>query len=138
MINKQYLAGFIDGEGYLSVLTHKDSRTSRGYTLHPIINISGSEKDVLDEINRLVKGRIRTKQKQKGCKKVYDIQIQDLEGIKNCLKVISPYLLIKKEQATLLIEFVNLRIKNKNKGYSNRELEISKIFKTINKRGESC
>lgn len=137
MISKQYLAGFIDGEGYISVVKHKDSRTVRGFTLHPIINISGSDKEVLNQLNNVVNGKIRTKQKQYGCKPVYDIQLQDLEGIKALLKLILPYLLIKSKQATLMKEFVELRLKNRNKGYIDRELEIAEIFKTINKRGES-
>tara|TARA_R100001530_G_scaffold62534_2_gene45014 strand:+ start:1324 stop:1500 length:177 start_codon:yes stop_codon:yes gene_type:complete len=53
-----------------------------------------------------------------------------------CLKQILPYLIVKKQQATLLKEYVKLRLKNKNKGYSDRELEISQIFKNINKRGD--
>jgi hypothetical protein len=59
-----------------------------------------------------------------------------LEGIRLCLKQILPYLIVKKQQATLLKEYVKLRLKNKNKGYSDRELEISQIFKNINKRGD--
>jgi hypothetical protein len=137
MISKQYLAGFIDGEGYISVVKHKDSRTARGFTLHPIINISGSDKEVLNQLNNVVNGKIRTKQKQYGCKQVYDIQLQDLEGIKALLKSIIPYLLIKSKQATLMKEFVELRLRNRNKGYTDRELEIAEIFRTINKRGES-
>lgn len=137
MISKQYLAGFIDGEGYISVVTHKDSRTSRGFTIHPIISISGSDKEVLDELNRFVNGNIRTKQKQYGCKPVYDIQLQNLNGIKRLLKQVMPYLLIKSKQASLMKEFVELRLKNRNKGYTERELEIADVFKTINKRGES-
>ena len=136
MLSKQYLAGFIDGEGYLSVVTHSDTRTKRGFTLQPVITIGSVDKIILDEISKVTFGKFQSRKKTKGNKQLYVLQIQDLEGISLCLKQIFPYLIIKKQQATLLCEYVKLRLKNKNKGYSDRELEIAKIFKTINKRGD--
>jgi len=136
MLSKQYLAGFIDGEGYLSVVTHSDTRTKRGFTLQPVITIGSVDKIILDEISKVTSGKFQSRKKIKGNKQLYILQIQDLEGIKLCFKQILPYLIIKKEQATLLNEYVKLRLKNKNKGYSDRELQIAKIFKTINKRGD--
>lgn len=136
MLSKQYLAGFIDGEGYLSVVTHSDTRTKRGFTLQPVIAIGSVDKIILDEISKITSGKFQSRKKIKGNKQLYFLQVQDLEGIKLCLKQILPYLVIKKQQTTLLNEYVKLRLKNKNKGYSDRELEIAKIFKTINKRGD--
>jgi len=136
MLSKQYLAGFIDGEGYLSVVTHSDTRTKRGFTLQPVIAIGSVDKIILDEISKVTSGKFQSRKKIKGNKQLYVLQIRDLEGIKLCLKQILPYLIIKKQQATLLNEYVKLRLKNKNKGYSERELQIAQIFKTINKRGD--
>jgi len=137
MISKQYLAGFIDGEGYLSVVTHSDTRTKRGFTLQPVIAIGSVDKIILDEISKVTTGKFQSRKKQKNNKQLYALYIQDLEGIRLCLKQILPYLIVKKQQATLLNEYVTLRLKNKNKGYSYRELEIATLFKTINKRGDS-
>ena len=137
MISKQYLAGFIDGEGYLSVVTHSDTRTKRGFILQPVIAIGSVDKIILDEISKVTTGKFQSRKKQKNNKQLYALYIQDLEGIQSCLKQILPYLVIKKEQAILLNEYVKLRLKNRNKGYSDRELEIAKLFKTINKRGDS-
>ena len=137
MISKQYLAGFIDGEGYLSVVTHSDTRTKREFTLQPVIAIGSVDKIILDEISKITTGKFQSRKKQKNNKQLYALYIQDLDGIQYCLKKILPYLVIKKEQAILLNEYVKLRLKNRNKGYSDRELEIAKLFKTINKRGDS-
>ena len=137
MISKQYLAGFIDGEGYLSVVTHSDTRTKRGFTLQPVIAIGSVDKIILDEISKVTTGKFQSRKKIKNNKQLYALYIQDLEGIRLCLNQILPYLIIKNQQATLLKEYIKLRLKNKNKGYSNRELEIAKLFKTINKRGDS-
>jgi len=137
MLSKQYLAGFIDGEGYLSVVTHSDTRTKREFTLQPVIAIGSVDKIILDEISKITTGKFQSRKKQKNNKQLYALYIQDLDGIQYCLKKILPYLVIKKEQAILLNEYVKLRLKNRNKGYSDRELEIAKLFKTINKRGDS-
>jgi len=137
MISKQYLAGFTDGEGYISVNTHKDIRTKRGFTLHPRIVLASTNKILLNQIQEITKGKITLNTKTHGCKNVYVLIIQDLESILSYIKHIKKYLIIKSEQAKLIHEYCILRLKNKNKGYSDRELEIAKIFKKINKRGES-
>ena len=136
MINKHYLAGFIDGEGCIGIYKHKDNRTEKGYTLHSVVIISNTNKSLLEEINRITNGELRKRQKLRGNKQIYVIHLQDIQGILNLMKLINPYLLIKKEQSKLMIEFCKSRIKNKNRKYTDREYEIAEIFTIINKRGE--
>jgi len=38
MITKNYLAGFVDGEGSISCYKRKDIRTKKGYTINSVLN----------------------------------------------------------------------------------------------------
>jgi len=136
MITKNYLAGFIDGEGSIAIYKHKDVRTQKGYTLHPHFEIANTNEEVLKAIKEVIGGKLKIKPKQKGCKKVYYVEFQDYEQIKKALTIVLPFLIIKQKQAKLMIEFCNSRIKSQGKRYSERDFEIANIFSTINKRGE--
>ena len=105
MISKQYLAGLIDGEAYIGMTTHRDSRTERGFTLQSSIMIGSTNEYLLKEIKKITSGRIYIRNKTRKNKKLYVLQIHNLENIIRLLKDISKYLIIKKEQSTLLIEY---------------------------------
>ncbi len=137
MITKEYLAGFIDGEGSIALYKHKDKRVQKGYTLHPRFEINNTNEAILKAIQKEIGGKIRIKSNQKNCKIVKVIDFQDYNQIRNILEILLPILVIKKEQAKLMIEFCNSRIKSNGKRYSKRDYEIAEIFSTINKRGES-
>ena len=136
MITKEYLGGFFDGEGYISLIRHKDTRVKKGYTLHPFMRITNTNKEILEEINKLAKGKIKSKPKQLGCKQCYMVEIQDLKSMFEFLCKIHPFLVIKKKQAELMIEFCRGRIDNKNKRYSEEDYKLSFKFTELNKRGE--
>ena len=136
MVTREYLAGFVDGEGSIAIYKHKDSRVKKGYTLHSMFDIVNTDIKALKLINKLVQGRIKPKPKQKGCKQVYLIQLQDYKQIKYILEIISPYLIVKTKQAELMIEFCKSRLNNKNKRYSDRDYEIAELFTKLNKRGD--
>ena len=136
MISKQYLAGFIDGEGYISLITHKDIRTKRGYTLDVRFQIDNTNKLILERIQELIGGTIGLKSKSTDkWKEVYRLELKDLNRIEKVVKQILPYIFIKKEQCKLIIDYCRARKNNINKGYSNKELEIVQLFKKLNKRG---
>ncbi len=137
MIDKRYIAGFIDGEGYISVVKHKDTRLKRGYTLFPIFRITNSNKEALEKINEFVKGDIRSNGRDRNSnhKQVYRIEVIKLERIKEILKEIKPYLIIKKQQAELMINFCNRRLKADVKNYTEDDFKFPELFSKLNKRG---
>lgn len=137
MIDKKYIAGFIDGEGYISVVRHKDIRLNKGYTLFPIFRITNSNKEALEKINEFIKGDIRSngKDKNPNHKQVYRIEVIKLERIKDILKKIEPYLIIKKQQAELMLDFCNKRLKINVKNYSEDDFKFPELFSKLNKKG---
>jgi murein DD-endopeptidase MepM/ murein hydrolase activator NlpD len=136
-IDKRYIAGFIDGEGYISVVRHKDVRVKKGHTLYPIFRITNSNKEALEKINEFIKGDIRTNGNDKNYnhKQVYRIEVIDQKKIRDILNKIIPYLIIRKKQAELLLNFCNKRIKAKSKNYTDDDFKLVPLFSKLNKRG---
>ena len=137
MIDKKYIAGFIDGEGYISLVKHKDTRVKKGYTLFPIFRITNSDKEALEKINQFIKGNLKSNgiDKNSNHKQVYRIEVIRLERIRDILKQIKPYLIIKSRQADLMIDFCNSRLKSKVKNYSDNDFQTAVSFSELNKKG---
>ena len=137
MIDKKYIAGFIDGEGYISIVKHKDIRLKRGYTLFPIFRITNSDKVALLEINEFMKGKIKSNgiSKNKEHKQVYRIEVIELKRIRDILRDILPYLIIKKQQAQLMFDFCNKRLDYENRNYTDDDFKFPELFSKLNKKG---
>ncbi len=54
-ISKEYLAGFFDGEGSLTIRFRKDNRYKNGVQILPRINITQANKEILEKIKRTTK-----------------------------------------------------------------------------------
>ena len=111
---KAYIAGIIDGEGTIGI--HKDSR--RSWVLYqPRVSIANSNRELLEWI------------KTKACVNCHIHRIElDINNydVKPLLIAVIPYLHIKKKQATLMLEFIDLRIARSQwvDRHTQRELEI--------------
>ncbi|MEK6884884.1 MAG: LAGLIDADG family homing endonuclease [Nanoarchaeota archaeon] len=135
MITKEYLAGFVDGEGSISCYKRKDIRTKKGFTINTIFSITNTNKEIMQEIKQIIKGKLFFKNNGKNAKVCYSFQIQDIKTIKEFLGIIKDKLILKKQQAELMIEYCKSRQNNKGKEYSQREIEIAETITKLNKRG---
>lgn len=128
---KAWLAGFIDGEGSLSIGNLKSKKT---VALSPRLSIPNTDKAniakvcaILDKI--LVSGHLEKKEtRNEKWKTCYIIYVTYREKLKILLETIIPYLAGKKKRAELILKFIDSRLEH-NKG---RRQEI--IFGTVNGR----
>ena len=118
-ISKQYLAGFIDGEGNINLGKMPDKRLKKGWTVRYQVRVTGQCKEIIERIQQEYGGCIQIKKNQKEC---YQLEINKKEGIYNLLKDILPYLIIKKSQAKRLYLFVKNRL-NTHKKLTDKELD---------------
>jgi len=131
---KAYLAGLIDGEGSI----HFGLNTSE--TVIPRISISSSNTEVLEWCrNKIGKGYISTLSAHsfegKFHKETHQFIIQAKPTVLPFLEAILPYLIIKKKQAELVVEWCKSRLSRENydrSTYTKREIEIIKEVKTLN------
>lgn len=137
-VDKAYLAGFLDGEGSISICRSKPNnhwryRTYR-YTLE--VTVTNTNKKIIELLANLFEGswmRIRH-HNNPVWKDAYCIRWASVKA-KNLLEMLLPYLIIKKKQAELAVEFQNRKTQKRGfipvkagKGLSHRlsDKEIQK------------
>ena len=134
----QYLAGFFDGEGSVSI-GHSQHK-SGSQTFQVRVQIGNTNLKVLKEFRRRFGGGIVTLKKYKAHHtQAYMWYIASTKAI-GFLKKILPHLVIKKSQAEFAVLFqTKLRTRNRRMKLSNKEilirLEAVEQMKKINGRG---
>lgn len=127
-----WLAGIIDGEGYLGMIWHKREYGSH-FQIQPQIIIGLTDKKAIEIIDKIFPATLYEREEKGNQKKSWVYQLRKREKILELLRIIKPYLRIKIQQADLLIEFCKNR--KHHKGYSEREKEIYNQLRILNKRG---
>ena len=127
MLNKQYLAGLFDGEGWISLRPQSTKRYLSSITIqvgicntHPIV------KKLYDNFGGFLTSRKENLQH----KKCYRWSLGKKKDIKNFLELIYPYLIIKKEQAKIMLKFIGLKTVS---GRRRNPYLIKRALKYINK-----
>ena len=147
-----WLAGFIDGEGYIGIERQRKKETAKqaaSLLYHPYLIIANSNYDVLE----IIKGyagygyiyevkRKKSKSRHENEKPGFQYKLTKMNNLKILLKALRPYLRLKQRQCDLLLDFINLRQKAKRiygpfRGatFYTIEEEIYQKLRTLNKRG---
>ena len=116
-ITKQYIAGLIDGEGYLGILPSR-AKGLKNTSYEPVIKIGMTGNEVLPIFNSLINtygGHIDTRgKKTKGNRIAYTYILKSKVKVLNLLKDIQPYLIVKLQQSEILISFCKLPYNHPN------------------------
>jgi len=138
-LNKKWLAAAIDFEGTIGIIKHK------GRILRPYLEMSNTNLDIVKYFGNLINTKMylhKVKRPQGNRNPVYRIHIKKLGYIYEILKLIKKYLIIKKRNADLVIEFIKIHdseLRNydywKKIIHSPRQIEIYDELKILNKRG---
>jgi hypothetical protein len=108
-ISRRYLAGLIDGEGYISI--RPDNKNGRSH-FKPVIKMAFAEKSayLLFEIKERLGGHIhkRVSKKEKH-NDSYCWEVQTFSAVKKVLDYVYPYLILKKEQARLALVLIETK-----------------------------
>lgn len=142
-ISKAWLAGFIDGEGYIGLV--KQIKPTGGLRYHPQFVITSTDKKILDEILLLIPiAKWAFLRRTEGHKLGFQLKIVKYEHLREFLELIKPYLRLKYRQAELIIRFCKLRNEIKiitgrgSKGKTSFGIMDEQIFNelsNLNKRG---
>lgn len=134
-----YLAGLIDGEGYLGILPTR-SKDSKNKSFEPVIKIGMTGQLSYDYFKTLQKyygGTVETrKTPTKGGRIAFTYVLKSKSKVLKLIKDIYPYLVVKREQGALLKEFCSLPMTHpKHKSYNHdkylRKIEIYKKLKQL-------
>jgi hypothetical protein len=134
---KGYIAGIIDGEGTISLEKRKFSNVK----IHPVISISNCSLELLNHIQKIIKcGTVRlAKKANQKARPEYKLSINRINQIEGLLSIITPYLILKRKQAEIVLEFIcHLQMKRqRNYKLSKYEMTLFKEIRMLNQRGKS-
>ena len=99
---KAYIAGIIDGEG--SILLAKKER---GFV--PVVIVTNTSEILIDFLEKKIGGRIRTKAQGMGSKPIWRLVVANRPSVYPLLKLLLPYLVVKRERAGLIIQWCEKR-----------------------------
>ncbi len=102
---KGYIAGIIDGEGSLMVYPFK---TKKGYVIYQSrLAVCNTKKELIDYLMKTT-GIGRTRVSHTPLRKPFYYWALSSENIRKFLPIIFPYLLLKRKQAELLLEYLSI------------------------------
>ena len=103
MIPVQYLAGFVDGEGYLGLARIRRDHRSPEYCLR--LSVYNTNRRILEDIQRTTGGTMSViDQRQAGWKVSYAL-IWTNAAAARLIRKIKPFLVVKSEQSRALLAF---------------------------------
>jgi hypothetical protein len=112
--NAAYLAGFMDGEGSFSIVkTYQikkrvDGSKVKGIRYHLHVKITNTNKQVLDWIVEHFGGQLSNKKQVCDWKPKWDLTITGNGKMESFILAILPYLIVKKQQAQVALDFARL------------------------------
>ncbi len=143
-----WLAGFIDGEGYIGIVRHRkraDSQQSDTWQYHPWVIVTNTDISILDYLESVVSSQKRAPLgRTAGHKLGYQVKVSKFKEVTRLLTGVYPFLRMKKKQAELLMKFCELRNGVKiitgrgsrgSSSFGENEEKIYLQLRKLNKRG---
>jgi hypothetical protein len=143
-IDLAYIAGVIDSDGYIGITVNTERRrkgnNSRTKSYYPTIRLTQTKIDAINLIRKYFEGSyLVIKSKKTNHRMLHGWSACSLKRSKIFLEAIYPYLRLKKEQAKIVIDYCNMRLKILEKSGSKRSYTgiESKIWETVKKLNQT-
>jgi hypothetical protein len=104
-VHPEYVAGFVDGEGYIGITRIRRSDFTFGIEYRPVFRISNTNLKILEMLKEQFGGSIQCypMNHQKNAKDIYVWTLQH-GAVFDFLEIIGPFLIVKRQQFELLNE----------------------------------
>ena len=141
-LTSAYLAGIIDGDGYISILktkrgTKKSFHSSRDYIYVPVVKVAMVDKEFIQWLHTSFGGNFETRPAFNNNRESYCWTLRKAL-VEDFLHDIYPYLRIKKRQAELVFKFKNLNLgagKTIDDANWAKRDDLYEQIRSLNKRG---
>jgi len=134
-----YTAGIIDGEGYIALLPFSNAKT-----YSPVVKVASVNKELTDFLTKNYGGFIYIREFKKSLnqRKAYCWEIKNIKHVRKFLGQTKDFLLLKKRQAELVIEYCDIPRNKLHPIYKTYDIkaiermhEIYKDLRKLNRRG---
>lgn len=139
-LTASYLAGLIDGEGYIGILqvkkgNKKDWFSNRELMLVPTIKVCMTNKEIITWLKNSFGGTLEVRKAHGNARKSYGWALKKQVAI-DFIKKIYPYLMVKRQQAEHILRFPShiVGLPMTDEVY-NKRVELSNSIRTLNQRG---
>ncbi len=129
-IKKSYIAGFLDGDGSIYVRAKPNSDYRFGFQIAPYVILfqSAKGKEKFTELCNLI-GLGYIRERKDG---VLEYTINKVADIREFLKAIYPYTLLKKKQIELMIKILDAKSKIETESDFKALLELVDSYRQLN------
>jgi len=136
-ITPQYLAGYIDADGYIGI--NKSNTANGSYRYAVYVGITSTNRDVLSLIQKKYGGGLtKNNNGSKKWRPKYSL-VWYSHKAKELINIIFNYLVIKKERAKLVLSFpIGQTGVNLSKEENDIREQLYRESKKLNKRGNNC
>lgn len=125
-----YVAGLIDGDGSIGIKVGPRGKLS------PLIQLHNSVRQMPCYLNALFGGTVAfDKPKKEGYRTVWKWMLQGREGCKNFIEKVGHFLVLKKDSAFELLEFIQNPSLGKDYYQSCKDLNFKRKIETVNFNG---
>jgi len=132
-LDLNYLAGFFDGDGSISIKRQNHPQSTRGvcYTLQ--VAVTNTNKEIVEHFKKVWKaGHIQTKTPLKQTHKTAYVWRVTGRTAKMVLEPLLPFLRVRKEQAVLALEFQTYKNYSQSESNFEKQLEIRNKIHLLN------
>ncbi|KKK75373.1 hypothetical protein LCGC14_2874380 [marine sediment metagenome] len=127
-IYHSYAAGIMDGEGYIGIL-----KVNKKANYQPCLSIKMGDLEALELYELLFGGHIGTSGVSSTGRTMYKWVARNREEVKKVLTILRPYLLIKKRQADVCLEFIAEFPKRHSQHRKDKMEEYYKLCRLLNR-----
>lgn len=110
-LQASYLAGLLDGEGYISIMkVNKGNKrqwsSTRDYLYYPVIKVAMTDKAIIEFLKNSYGGTFETRKARLNARESYCWTVRKAQVI-NILQKVYPYLKVKRKHAEVIFKFKN-------------------------------
>lgn len=126
-----YIAGLIDGEGSLMINWY---RGQPHLNFSCLMVIGMTHEGVISWLADIL-GVTYEKLTPKNRKPIYRLRLQTSDNLQKLLEALLPWLIVRREQAEIVLKFLNLEQKGDVREYAKKRAELYLRIRELNKRG---
>jgi len=140
LIDMGWLAGIIDGEGWL--ILNEKSQQRNGLSYAPVVGVNCTSQLMINKIQEICQKEgigtwVGERHFSNHWKNQYVINIRGMMRVEKLLRYIAPYLVLKQPQAELLLDFINYRKqKTVHDSYGTTEKAFRQKLQEMNRKGK--
>jgi hypothetical protein len=136
-VEAAWLAALVDGEGTIGIYKERRPGNTVGYRYLPTISVYNTHKGILDKIASIVPGIVQLKDRSGRTRPLFKYTLQR-RLIPQFLHFVRPHLVIKQDQADLILAFIEVQNLQPVRGERPNQAILDRLYekaKKLNERG---